>query len=427
VIRFEWLPVSCAPQPETEVTLTVTGSLLVLAALCFPFSVVATNLLLALALAAGLMSGLLWQGARELWSQHRALANWMLAYFTLLVLGVLWSLNPGLGVRVVSHYWFWFVLPLMLAVMRQKKWQVRFLVSLSVGLTANLVLCVLQRLGYYVVESGGSWMESATGHIGHISFGLIYGIWASWLLHWGWQRYGGWRWLAWGLACWSWIMIFAAQGRAGYVVAVLLMLVVVIKHAGFSLRVWSVLALAVVMLGLVTVSSDAGKARMQDTLEKIEGVVSGDVQTADPRWSFWLIALEAWKQHPVLGVGTGGFSDSSAMVYQQHPELIYPGLEKYPPAHPHNMYVLSLTRWSVIGVVVLLGWLVSWLRLGTQLVLQEKALSMLVPLSGIALLVDAVFSITLEQHFSGIFLAMVLGLGLAGSQENGGRSNREEI
>ncbi|WP_157821242.1 O-antigen ligase family protein [Mariprofundus ferrinatatus] len=372
-----------------------------------------TNVMLGIALGLGMLSGLLWQGLLELWRSHRNLAGWMAAYFLLLVSGVLWSLNMQFGLETAAHYWFWLLLPLMLAVMRDGVWHRRFGLALSVALTLNLVLCVLQRFGLYVVENSGSWTENATGHIGHIGFGLIYGIWAAWLLHRGWQRRGALRWLAWGLAGWSWVMVFAAQGRAGYIVTVALIFIVVAKHTRLSLRTLLLAGISVLLLGLVAVSSDAGKARMQDTFEKVQGVMEGDVQKADPRWSFWLIGWEAWKQHPVLGVGTGGYAEASARLYEQRPDLVYSGLEKYPPSHPHNMYVQVFSSWGPAGLIVLAGWLLSWIRCGMRMELEGQRHAIVVTLSGVAFAVDSIFSPTPEQHFSGIFLAMMLAFGMA--------------
>lgn len=397
----------------------VMGSLLCLAALVFPFSVAVNNLLLALALVWGGFSGFLWRGMSFLWRRHRHLAMGMLAYAVLLLIGLLWSLDPHVGLRVIGHHWFWLVMPLMLVVFEDKAWQQRFLGSLSLGLTLHLCLCVLQHFGWYTVENlGGSTMDDATGHIGHIGFGVVYGIWAAWLLYWGWLHAGRERWLAWGLAVWSWGTIFAAQGRAGYLEAVVLMLVVVFLHARLSLRMIAGGLVGVALLGILAVSTESGQARMHTTVQQLQGMLSGDVKMADPRLSFWLVALEAWKQHPVLGVGTGGFPQASATIYTQQPTLVYPGLEALPPTHPHSVYMLALSRWGGAGLLAISGWLAVWLWYGRSFHQHSGEVFVLLPLTGVALLVDGIFAPTLEQHFTGVFLAMLLGLGLASTGDD---------
>lgn len=193
----------------------LTKALLCLGALTFPFSVAAANTSLTLALLCGLASGTVWQGLTGLWHAHRPLSLAILVYLLLVLLGLSWSLDRGYGLEVVSHLWLWFLLPLVYAISTEQQWRSRILAFLSIGLSLHLVLCVIQMLGLIDIDTAGSGTHDATGYIGHISFGIVYSIWAGWLLHFGWLEQGWKRALPWLLSFWAFAMFLPPRGEAG--------------------------------------------------------------------------------------------------------------------------------------------------------------------------------------------------------------------
>ncbi len=384
-------------------------------ALVFPFSVAATSILLGSTLAIGLVSGMGWVGARHMWAEYRALSMAMLAYWGLMVIGLLWSPDRAWGLHVLGHQWFWLAVPVVAAVLAEERRRTGFLVSLSAGLALHLGFCVLQKFQFVTIfDFGGSNADDATGFIGHIGFGFIYGIWAGWLLHWGWQQSGWRRWAAWGLASWAWVMIFAAQGRSGYLVALAIMVAVLWKHwigAGWR-KAMLPMALLLVMVGVL--AAGPGKERLAVTWHDVTAIRHGDVRDSDARWSLWIIALDAWKNHPVLGVGTGGFPDAAKDVLQRRPTLRFKGLGGQTPTHPHSMYFFSLARWGLLGLGAFLALVVVWVRTGWR-VSWDLPESPVMALAGIALALDGVFAPTMEQQGTGVMLVMMLGLQLAAS------------
>ena len=391
----------------------VTCWLLCVLALVFPFSVAATSILLGTTLAIGLVSGTWWIGARHMWSDYRGLSTAMLAYWGLMVLGLVWSSDRMWGLHVLGHQWFWLAVPVAVVALGDLRWRTRFLAALSMGLILHLGFCVLQKFRFVTIpDFGGSNADDATGYIGHIGFGFIYGIWAGWLLHWGWQQAGWRRWVAWLLATWAWVMIFAAQGRSGYLVALAIMVAVLWRHwigAGWR-KAMLPLALLLVMVGVL--AAGPGKERLAETWHEISAIRHGDVTDSDARWSLWVIAVDAWKNHPVLGVGTGGFPDAAASVLHRQPELRYEGLGGQTPTHPHSMYFFSLARWGLLGLAAFLALVVIWVRTGWRLP-WDRFESPAMALAGIALAMDGIFAPTMEQQGTGVMLVMMLGLQLA--------------
>jgi O-antigen ligase len=380
--------------------------------LVFPFSVAATNILLGPALAIGLVSGAWWIGARHMWTEHRGLTMAMLAYWGLMAAGLAWSSDRMWGLHVIGHQWFWFAVPLVVAALGEDRWRYRFLAAMSVGLTLHLGLCILQKFGYVHLEFAGSTADDATGFIGHIGFGFIYGIWAGWLLHWGWKQSGWKRWGSWLLASWAWVMIFAAQGRSGYLVALAIMVAVLWNHWIGSGWRRSIPPLALLAVVVAVLAVGPGKERLAVTWQDISAIRHGDVRDADPRWSMWIAAVDAWNTHPVLGVGTGGFPDAAKAAKKAHPNLSFGGFPGQIPVHPHSMYFLSLARWGLFGLAAFVALVAVWIRVGWRLS-WERLESPVMALSGIALALDGLFSPTMEQQGTGVMLVMMLGLGLA--------------
>jgi len=398
-----------------------TCLLLCLAAFSFPFSVAATNVCLGISLATGIISGAFADGAIRLWQQQRWLAAALLCYLGLMVLGVAWSNDPRWGVHIIGRQWFWLLLPVVVIVLASDRWRSRFLGALTLGLVFHLLFCLLQMFGYVSVTTDGSSASEATGHIGRIGFGFVYGIWAGWLLHWGWLQDHWRRYCAWCLACWAWGMIFLAQGRSGYLVAAACLLVVLLKHVMHkraSHQAAIIAAFIIVVAFFLMIGP--GKERLQGTWQalfsgqqiELTGAGITAAKATEYRWSMWTAAVEAWKSSPVLGVGTGGFPAAAEQAALKNPELIYGGRD-LKPAHPHNMYLLALARWGLLGLAALAALLFFWIRIGWRQDWNASQAGILITLSGLALAVHGISSISLEEHFSAILAVLLLGVGLA--------------
>jgi len=389
------------------------GACLCAAGLVFPYSVAATNVALGVAIGLGLLSGLLFRGLAFISAHHRLFAIVFALYLSLFPVGLLWSPDIGHGLDVFAHQWFWLILPVVCALTHDAVWRERFVYWFCLGLGSNLFYCVAQALGWVVLTTPNSGPEDATGHLGHGSFGLVYGIWAAWLLYRGWRR-GGWqRWLMWFFAAWSWVMIFAAQGRGGYIVALSLAMLLacrfVLEGLGFRralLMIAGLLSLTASILAL-----GPGREEVRTTVEHVQAMQEERLGSIDYRWSFWNGIALGWLDNPILGVGTGGYPDFAARMKRLHPEFNY--AEDMRVEHPHNAYLLALARWGAVGLIIVLallflpfkkGWRSDWSSCGNAIFLS---------LASLALAVQGLVASSLEEHASGVFASLLLGLGLS--------------
>jgi len=390
--------------------------------ICFPFSVAVTNIMLGLTLALGLLGGIWWQGVTALLRHHKILSLALAAYLLLVPVGLSWSIDPTWGVKILGRHWFWLLLPVVVVVVSSQRHRNAFLASVSFGLTVNLAYCVLQANG--LVESGaaaGSTADNPTGHIGHTSFGFIYGIWAAWLVHVGLLWRNNYRWLLWGLALWALVMVFMAQGKSGYIVTMVSLLVVAIKwlQESGNRRVFGAFVLIVLLIGLF-LGLGPGKDRMlgvwyafTDDVQSVDISQKMAVSSVTARLEWWKMSYDIWLAQPVLGAGTGSFPKAAA-DWQAGQVEKQEFADRY-LSHPHNQYLLTMVRWGAVGLLSLLTLLFFWIRAGIAIRWHESVAMPLVALTGAALLVHGLSSASFEEHFSTIFALVLTAAGLSES------------
>lgn len=410
---------------------------LMLGALCvgvalFPFSVAVANIALGITLGLSIISGWLWRGWRICRSTHPRI-SWLLAgYLLLVVVGLIWSIDLPRGLSVLGHHWFWLLLPGLVALLALPQYRSIVLFALSLGMTGNLVFCLLQAAGVFTVTGViGSGPDDPTGYIGHVGFGVIYAIWAAALLWFGWQRSGWQRWLPIGLGLWAVVMVFATQGRNGYVVMLALIMLLLFRWfrqcRAASWRVWLV-SVAMLLVICVIIWQGPAKERLAGTWQAITGQQQAQHQqlartyaqlAATARVDMWQIAWQIWRDHPLIGVGTGSFYQTVDQYYRAGripADAMYGQLKAGAGlAHPHNQYLLNLARWGPLGLILLLMLLAVWIRSGWQMSGRDAddQSEILIFVSGVGLAIAGLFEPSLEEHFSAIFAMLLLACGMA--------------
>ncbi|MDQ6961060.1 MAG: O-antigen ligase family protein [Mariprofundaceae bacterium] len=385
--------------------------------LSFPFSVAAANLCFTVSLLLALFSGQLWQSLKNIRHHYPYLSGILISYFILMTLGLLWSRDVDYGLRVLSYQWIWLLVPL-LAVCLQSYRRRPFLILLSLSLSLHLIFCVMQMQGWIHFTTGGSNQHDATGFIGHIAFGVIYGIWSALLILWGYRGQGYRRYGCWFLALWSVAMVFAAQGRSAYLVVIMVLLVILYRIAMEQQKkrylIISMLMLAFLCLGIVL---GPGKQRVVITWQGVVAAWQGQLAEAQPRWRLWFGAVEIMKTAPWYGVGTGGYPASAQVLQAERPELEPHLGTGQVLAHLHNSYMQSFVRWGILGAFLSLALFMVWAHLGWRYRWSQNTSACMVTISGVAMLVHGLSAPAMEEHFPAMMAAMVLGVGLAGLKD----------
>lgn len=384
----------------------------ILLGLSLPISGAIDNLLLFVILIGWLLCGD-WQGK---WEKLRAspLSAVLLAFLILAGLGTAWGYgNAAERLRYFSKYAV-LLLPLALIAMpladEQKR---RAAAAFGLGILLTLALSYLMRAGIDLPD----WLSKNNDasnpvvfklHITH-SFFVALGAFLFFVgaLH---ARDQRWRWglgLATALAV---INLFMVQGRTGQLVLLVLAGYLFIHR--FRWR-GVIVAGSVIAAAGVVVAQLPGipvMARYSDGIKEVQNWQYGnnDRSSMGLRMQYAATSLRIIADHPLIGVGTGGF----AHAYDQQ----IAGTAAQPSNNPHNQYLLTTAQLGVPGLILLLAMFVILWRTARRLPPAEQLLARGLVL---AYLVGNLFNSFLLDHTEKLLFAWAIGLLYSGLPARG--------
>jgi O-antigen ligase len=198
-------------------------------------------------------------------------------------------------------------------------------------------------------------------------------------------------------------VLFLVPGRTAYVILTALLL-----YAGFAWSRWRGLLsmIAVAALATAVIFNASGWFQERARLAFHEFSAASPAIAADERNSIGLRlelyrnSLEILRDHPVVGVGTGGFPAAYADRIK--------GKGMLPAQNPHNEYLLIAVQTGVIGLALLLYLFARQFLLARQLAspFETHLARGLV----IAMAVGCLFNSFLLDHTEGMLYAWLTGL-----------------
>ena len=342
------------------------ASLLVTAA-SLPLSTAATSAFAVLAL-------LFWGLAGQWRATGRAIraepAAWLgCALFAALALGVGWSLAPPREAAfALLKYRELLLFGVFAFLCGDERWRARVLWFFFAAAFVLLCLSVAVQLGLYtyVDERGFSSADNAVLLKNHITHGflmslLAYGSAIVALRSAGWRR-----WALAGIAVLAAANVwFAVQGRTGYVVMAVLIL-------WFGYTRWSFRGLAGAAIGLVFLLGAAYQwapgfqKRINEATEQAEDyrlrAQPGETSIGS-RLHFWKRSAQWMAAHPLLGAGTGGWSEAFYQATEGDDAFMHNRARN----HPHNEYVHLGVQLGPLGLVLFVALLVAAFRRAARL------------------------------------------------------------
>ncbi len=211
-------------------------------------------------------------------------------------------------------------------------------------------------------------------------------------------------------------VLFMVQGRTGYVILLVLLgwfaWSTLARHMRGLGKAWGWrqgMAVILALTGLAVAAYEASP-RLHDRV----GLVASEFQAWQPdhgknnstgqRLDFYYNTLQIVRQHPVFGVGTGGFPD--AFVRQTQ------GKDVLQTRNPHNEYLMITVQTGVIGLALLLYLFYTQWRCAPLLgaPFGQDASRGLV----LAYLVNCLFNSPLLDHADGLFFAFMTAVLFAG-------------
>lgn len=388
-------------------------ALLTLLGFSAPISTALDNLFLALLL----VSGLLICGREALKISYRnpvALAAMML--FGVLLVATLYGVTPfGEAVSILGKYIDLAMIPLFMALMRQNQDRDSALNGFMLAMLLTLILSYL--VGFEVLKVQ-SWMHLSTSvddpaifrhYLTQNTFMALAVFLALLRMR---ETTGVLKQFFWGAFALLGIInvLFMMMGRTGYIIILVLIswfawttlsrhLSAINKPMGWRHAIAIILLIAMAIVGTYSFSSRL-QTRVDLAISELSAWEPGirSKTSVGDRLEFYYNALQISRQHPIAGVGTGGFY--GAYEKQAH------GKNLWIVHNPHNEYLMITVQTGLIGLSLLLYLFYTIWRhapLLGSIFKQDAARGMV-----LATMTDCLFNSPLLDHASGLLFALMI-------------------
>jgi len=326
----------------------VNGVLPALLACVLPLSTSVVTILAGLILLLWLIEGQ--YRAKILLITDNPVARAVLVYLAVLALGLLWSPDPRAGLDVLAARWkvAMFCVFLTIVIRRPRS---LYLGGYLAGLTVAMLMTYLAWLGLL------HYADVSEHHLTHKTFHVVYnpllafGIYL--VLHeliWRKGLVMAWRVFLVVLAVAMIVDMFITEGRTGQLVFFVLMglLLFQILHKRRLVALTAVCILVPAMFAAGYMASPVFRDRVETARQEISAFQVNPNTSVGQRLQFWKNSWLIIREHPLLGVGTGGFTAAYCRINtRQSPGCVATD-------NPHNQYVLVAAMLGIPGIVSLL-------------------------------------------------------------------------
>ncbi len=287
--------------------------------------------------------------------------------FGLFLSGIAWSIAPPNEIEhAIGKYSKLFLIPLGIALAwRDSTLARRAIIWFLAGATFLACASYLTRLGLMPTSSHEWWSVGTTANAvafkNHITFGIMIGF--SALLCFRYYFYASstrTRLLAIAMGLFFAIpIIFFTQGRTGYVIFIIGLIVLAILRfrANLKMLVLSIITVMVLSVGFYTVSENL-KERTDHLVSEVENYSSSnELNSSGVRLSYYRAGLRLIAEHPLLGLGTGSFQEGFAPTAKK----LWPEGNAFHTARhqPHSEVILMGVQLGIIGWIVYFSLLAS--------------------------------------------------------------------
>lgn len=331
----------------------------------------------------------------EKWRQMRAnpVANISLVLMLVAIIAMTWSpVSAHDAFHGLGQYRELLLIPLMISLMDDPRWAQRTLYGFMGGMSFALFWSYLQWFGWVPLYAGIGSFGGFSGHIGFSTMLAFLTAASFWLAVF--KKEQRWLWVALGLL--ALINLFIVNtGRTGQLIMfalIPLMLFRLLRWRGFLLAGGLV---AVLFVGLYA-TAPVFKDRVQAAVSDLHQYQAGNSYTSwGLRLEFWSNTLELAEHHPFIGGGTGSMPYEYAQLAQAK------GLSGERAAdNPHNEYLMILTQWGLLGLILFIGMLWTQWHTAARLAPLERRLGeTLVLTMAIGCLFNSFLLDNLEGHF----------------------------
>lgn len=319
--------------------------------------------------------------------------------FAFVIVAALWSPAPfDMRLIVINKYFKLFYLPVVATAFINPTMRVGAINAFILGMLFTALLSILMTLGVTNIFTRIS--EADAVFYNHIITGFMMAF-ASYLAALLLLKHQGWLRLAYLLAYMvtSYQVIFINAGRTGYLVYFVLMVLLLVQH----LPVKKALAGVVLFCSLFAscyVLSPVMNSQVNRLLMELSQ--NQEANSVGQRIHFHQYAKSLMKEHPLIGIGTGGFKYRFA---QDNP------LPNWGPilSEPHSQYWMTLAEQGLVGLILFVAFLGSLVLLALRLQEYRPILLGFVVVFSISCLSDTIFSFSILGYLLIMVAAICFG------------------
>ena len=327
--------------------------LLILLAFLIPLTVAGANSIIVLIVLLWIFSGNYKSKFLRIKQSKLLLAS--IIFYGIHILGMLWTKDIAWGLEILHKMWYFLLFfPILYTLV--KKEQIAYYVS------AFLLAISITEVASYLV-----WFElidpfknatvaNPTPFMSHISYNPILTLAIYIVLHkvlidktLTKLKYYSYSFFAFSMT----INMFITGGRAGQVMFFAMLSILIFQH--FDKQKIKAIITILVLIPSIFLSayqfSDLFHTRVDKAITEIVNFseIKNQNTSVGLRISFVINSWDIIKNNPIIGVGTGDFPSE----YKKVNIINSPALMMTP--NPHNMYILSLVQFGLIGLISLLS------------------------------------------------------------------------
>ena len=415
---------------KSSLTIKSASFFLLAGLLVYPFSIAGSNLFFGLLLITTSLfhRHIIKQGWDKCWSEYKPITIGILLLIGFNIIGSLWSgdfLDTDLALHKAGKQLNWILIPIIVGLVAfNPEVRLKAFVSFSIGMFLHLIVCTLQFFQVIHISGQGSGIGDATGFIGHLSFGFLYGIWAGLLLVVSTNLPKKWAYVCYALSLYAVIMVFLAQGRSGYITTLTCLSLVFLKvwfPQQWKIKLF-IFGLLIIALAVFIQMHNPIKTEINNTIVGVSSFLDGDWKNAEIRLKIWAVSLEIWKEHPYFGVGTSGYADAArSMLASGKVDYleINPAVASVFYGHPHQEFLFALSRWGPLGLLALLFLCWHWFRTGWVKDWQHDNINAFLLTAGaLSVVLHGLTEPSLNVQTATVFAIITLAFGLSPQKEN---------
>ena len=327
----------------------------------------------------------------------------VMAFITLPWIGLLYTPDPGgLGINYAGKTYYW-IFCLVLASLSLEKPQLTWIIkAFLLGLAVNACAGIFQLAGIMAPKQG--WFSGLTrGYISlgaYLPLGML--VCAFYFSHAEKRRHQA---ASLGLLFLFFFHLILLAGRTGYFTFILVFPLLP-KTLFKRLSGWKIGAVCILIVGTMFFSPIV-RQRMDLTFKQLLYHAQAERSKAwgreytehQDRFYYWRGAIEIFLEHPILGVGTGGYAVTLKGMRPESDPLI---------SHPHNIFLYMAASFGVVGIVVLAWLFLEILRNGWKG--RDGEIGYFVLSTGLVLLLNGVFNTTILEAGTLLLLSLAAGL-----------------